>query len=98
MLPAAASTREQRLWAEELVRLRAAAPTLEPAVRRSVEATLRALAVERATDAVTRRDAIALLRAIERAAAPPRERRRRRIHLRGPRDLHSRAVSQCGAG
>jgi hypothetical protein len=60
-------TREQRLWAEEVARVFAAAPTLEPAARCAVRATLHALACDPLTDEGTRADAAAMLTAIDRS-------------------------------
>jgi hypothetical protein len=65
------STREQQLRSEEVARVLATAPTLEPAVRRAVRATLHALAADPSTDEATRADVVALLSATGPVSAKP---------------------------
>jgi uncharacterized protein (DUF924 family) len=68
-----ATTRDQRLWSEEVARVLAAAPTFTPVVRRAVRTTLHAFAADPSTDAAVRAD-VAVMLAATSSAAPPRTR------------------------
>lgn len=78
-------TYEQRLWSEEVARVLAKAPTLEPAVRRALRATLLALADDPSTDEATRADIGAMLFATAPVVSSGHGQRRRRVHLKSVR-------------
>jgi len=86
------STREQRLWSEEVARVLAKASTLEPAVRRAVRATLLALSDDPSTDEATRADLAALLSATTPVASGQAQRRRSHLLERVRHDTRSHAA------
>ncbi len=88
VFPAPAHT--QRVWSEEVARVLARAPTLQPAARRALRATLRALADDPSIDDTTRLDVIAMLTATAPIVSGGRAQRRRRSRL-GRVRRHSRA-------
>jgi hypothetical protein len=67
---AAGRDREQRLWAEEVARTLGATASLKEPARGTVMAVLRSLAADPLESPATRRDAQALLEALETNAAP----------------------------
>jgi hypothetical protein len=62
---AAHSTREETLWAQEVARVLEAAATFEPAARAAVLSVLMSLADDPTESLATRRDARALLAALD---------------------------------
>jgi hypothetical protein len=97
LAPTTTQDREQRLWSAEVARILALAPTLEPAVRGAVRATLHALAADPSIDEPTRADVIALLSVTDRVALTGRESRTAPVEDEAPLEVNApdRVARMC---